>query len=91
MVNLVRVRRKKHNLVRQIGRKTMKGYVWFIGKQQAGNTFYISDYDDEKNTAVWTKKKIDGISFNTERALQRFIHKHLHNRNDIILIQAPPD
>ncbi len=91
MANLVRIRRKKHNLVRQIGRKTMKGYVWFIGKQQTGETFYIADYDDDNSTVTWTRKRAGGISFKTERSVHRFIHKHLNDRNDIILIQAPPD
>ncbi len=89
MANLVRARRKKHNLVRQIGRKTMNGYVWFIGKQQNGNTFYIADYNDDNNTAMWTKKKKNSMSFKTERGVRRFIHKHLRDRNNIVLIQAP--
>ena len=83
------MKRKKINLVRKMGKKKMDGLVWFIGKQQNGKIFYVSDYDDANNTIMWAGNKEDSISFKTERAVQRFIHKHLHDRIDIILIQAP--
>ena len=91
MANQSRAARKKINLVRKKGKKNMRnGLVWFIGKRQNGKTFYIADYDDNNNQVMWTGSKGDGISFKTERAVHRFIHKHLHDRTDIILIQAPP-
>jgi len=68
----------------------MDGLVWFIGLQQNGITFFVTDYDDDNHTIMWSGKKKDGISFKTERAVHRFIHKHLNDRSDIFLIQAPP-
>ncbi len=89
MANQSRIKRKKINLVRKkIGRKSMDGMVWFIGLQQSGKTFYVTDYDDDNNTVLWTSKKEDGISFKTDRSVHRFIHKHLHDRTDIFLIHT---
>lgn len=85
-----RIVRRKVNLVRKrIGKKNMDGMVWFIGLHQNGKTFYVTDYDDDNNAILWTLKKEDGISFKGERSVHRFIHKHLHDRTDIFLIQAP--
>jgi 5,10-methylene-tetrahydrofolate dehydrogenase/methenyl tetrahydrofolate cyclohydrolase len=67
----------------------MNGLVWFVGKQQSGKTFYVADYDDDNNTIMWAAHKKDAISFKTEKAVHRFIHSHLHDRTDIILVQAP--
>ena len=91
MANQSRIKRTKINLVRKMGKKSMNSLVWFIGKQNNGKTFYVADYDDDNNTVMWTGKRGDSISFKTERAVQRFIHKHLHDRIDIILIHAPPN
>lgn len=86
-----RIRRRKINLVRKkVGKKNMDGFVWFIGLRQNRKTFYVSDYDDDNNTVIWACNKADGIIFKTERAVHRFIHKHLHGRTDVFLIQAPP-
>lgn len=89
MANQSRVTRKHINLVRRkIGKKNMNGLVWFIGLHKNGKIFYVTDYDDDNNTIMWASKK-DGITFTTEKSVQKFIHKHLHDRNDIFLIQAP--
>jgi len=73
------------------GRKNMDGLVWFIGIQQNGSTFFVADYDndDDKHVVMWSGQKVDGISFKTERAVHRFIQKHLNNRKDVFLIHAP--
>jgi len=91
MANLQRSARRNINLVRKVGRKLVDDgtLVWFIGKRQNCKTFYIADYDDDNNTIMWTVNKKDGISFKTERAVHRFIHKHLNDRTDIFLIHAP--
>lgn len=67
----------------------MNELVWFVGKRQNGKTFFVADYDDDNNAVMWSGRKEDSISFKTERAVHRFIQKHLHNRTDIILVQAP--
>jgi len=91
MANLIRAKRRKFNLMSTRGKKSMTGLVWFIGKWQNGKTFYIADYDDDNNVVMWSGKKSDGLSFKTEKAVQRFIHKHLHDRTDIVLVIAPPN
>jgi len=91
MPNQSRMSRKKINLVRKRGKRNMKGLVWFVGKRQNGKTFFVADYDDDNNTVMWSGNKEDGLSFKTEQSVHRFIHKHLHNRTDIILVQAPPN
>ncbi len=91
MANQSRIRRKKVNLMRKlIGKQKMNGMVWFIGLEKNKKTFYVTDYDDDNNTIMWSGNKGDGISFKTERGLHRFIQNHLNNRTDIFLIQAPP-
>ncbi len=88
MANQSRVTRKQINLVRRkLGKKNMDGLVWFIGLHQNGKTFYVTDYDDDNNTIMWASKK-DGITFKTEKSVKIFIHKHLHDRNDIFLVHA---
>jgi len=67
----------------------MNGLVWYVGKLQSGKTFYVADYDDDNNTVMWAKGNEVSISFKTARAVHRFIQAHLHNRTDIILVQAP--
>jgi hypothetical protein len=90
MPNFNRSARKNINLVRKMRRKSVNdgSLVWFIGKRQNCKTFYVADYDDN-NTIMWTADKKDGISFKTERAVHRFIHKNLNDRTDIFLIHAP--
>lgn len=78
----------KINLIKR-NKITTSDLVWFIGKQQCGKIFYVADYDDDNNAVMWSRNKKDSISFKTERAVQRFIRKHLHARTDIILVQAP--
>lgn len=69
--------------------KRMSGMVWFIAINQNGKTFYISDYDDDNNAVLWSSKKEDGITFKTDRGVQRFVQKHLHGRTDIFLVHTP--
>jgi len=66
----------------------MDGFIWFVGKQQNGKMFYVADYDDHNNTIMWSAVKEDCLSFQTELAVHNFVHKHLHNRTDIILVQS---
>jgi len=93
MANRNIIKRKKINLIRgKVGsKKSMNGLVWFVGLHQNEKTFYVADYDDENNTVMWSEKRANGISFKAERAVHRFIHKHLHDRTDIFLVQAPPN
>jgi len=92
MANQNRIQRKKINLLRKImGKRKGNEMVWFIGLEKNKKTFYVTDYDDDNNTIMWSGKKSDGISFKTERGLHRFIQKHLNSRTDIFLIQAPPN
>jgi hypothetical protein len=89
MPNQIRNARKGINLIRKRGKRGMDDLAWYIGKHQSGKTFYVADYDDDNNTIMWAGSKKDSISFKTERAVHRFIQTHLHNRTDIILVQAP--
>jgi len=91
MANQSRTQRKRFNLIRTIGKRNMTGLVWFIGKWQNGKTFFIADYDDDNNVIMWSSKKGDGISFKTEKSVQRFVEKHLGNRKDILLIRDAPN
>jgi len=88
MPNQSRAARKKINLVRKAAGKKSGSLVWFIGKRKNSKIFYVADYDDVNNTITWTKNKKSAISFKSERTLNVFILKHLHNRTDIMLVQT---
>lgn len=91
MPNQSRTVRKKINLVRKARKKSSNVLVWFIEKQKNSKIFYVADYDDVNNAIMWTKNKKYAISFKSKQTLNIFIRKHLHNRTDIILVQAPPN
>lgn len=74
-----------------MGKKSMDDMIWFIGLRRNRKTFYVADYDDDNNSVMWSEKKENGISFKSEQAIHRFIHRHLNNRSDIFLIHAPSD
>lgn len=92
MANQIRKHRKKINLAhKRKGKNNMDDMVWYIGLNKNRKTFYVTDYDDDNNAVLWSRKKEDCISFKTERGVHRFIHKHLHNRTDIFLVHSPSD
>lgn len=58
--------------------------VWYIAKYQNGNTFYVSDTDN--NTVLWSRFKKNALQFKTEHGVQHFITVLLHRRTDIFLV-----
>ena len=62
--------------------------VWFIAKKQSGVSFYLADFDEANNAALWCRDRTQALYFQTEQGVYQYIASYLNNRNDIYLIHA---
>ena len=69
-------------------RRKKRNERWFIAKTQSNVIFYLSDFDDDNNTALWSRNMSDGMSFRTESGVLQYLSTYLNSRSDVHLILA---
>ena len=59
---------------------------WFIAKSHNNSTYYVSNVDEDKHIATWTKKYASALKFDSSANANQFISKFLKNRKDVYVI-----
>ena len=59
---------------------------WLMAKTQGKTIFYLADFDDENNTAMWCRDITDGMSFRTEHGVLQYLSTYLNSRSDVRLV-----
>lgn len=59
---------------------------WYIANTQSGTMFYLSDFDDDNNTALWSRNQCDGMTFRTENGVLQYLSTYLNSRADVHIV-----
>lgn len=59
---------------------------WYIAKTLKNVTYYLSDFDKENSTALWSRRRENGITFKTNQGANMYIATKLNGRSDVYLV-----
>ena len=81
---------RKINLARKrlLAATSSKVSTWYICKQQSGIMYYLADFDDDNNTAMWCRRKDNAQTFKTEIGVYQYVSTYLGSRTDITLLES---
>ncbi len=69
-------------------RRKRRNERWYIANAQSGIIFYLSDFDDDHNTALWSRNKGDAMPFRTENGVLQYLSTYLNSRSDVHLVHS---
>lgn len=62
--------------------------VWMITTTRNQFLYYLADYSDSDNTALWTKYKADAMLFESLEEITKFTNVFFYDRKGIHFLEA---